>query len=732
MCVFDSASLQVLEVNEAALAEYGYSRNEVLGLSLADFCLAEDVPALRADIESARTGARAGSVWRQRRKDGTLLLAEVRIEEIRFGTRPAQLMLAQQHLDASPLPPSERPDEYPFLQAILDEMPAAVFVQDLQGRFTLVNRAWERSTGVPRVGAVTRTVYDIFPRDVADRLRRADRAVLETGVPTESEIALPTAQGERVYLTQLFPRRVADGRIAGIVGLAIDITERKRADEHEARLSRVVEQAAESIVITDSAGIITYVNPAFEKVSGYSSEDAIGQSPRLLKSGHQDAAFYRRMWEALARGEVWKGLLVNRRKDGTLFQEEASIGPVRDSSGHTVSYVAVKRDITNEMSLERELLQARKMEAVGRLAGGVAHDFNNLLGVITGYGELTQRGLEDDSPLKPKVDQILKAAERAAGLTRQLLAFSRKQVLLPRVVDLNALVADLEKLLRRLIGEDVQLETVLDPELGSVKVDVGQIEQVVMNLVVNARDAMPDGGRVTIETHNADLDPEYATRHVASEVGPYVLLAVSDTGAGMDAETQAHLFEPFFTTKELGRGTGLGLSTVYGIVKQSGGYIWCYSELGVGTTFKIYLPRVEGEAPPSRVQTRPPLKRGSETILLIEDDAALRELLCESLGSGGYTVLVAEGGAQALQLAEEYSGSIHLIVTDVIMPGVTGRQVAERIKAARSELEILFISGYTDDAIARHGVLESGVQFLSKPFTPDDLLRKVREVLDAH
>jgi two-component system, cell cycle sensor histidine kinase and response regulator CckA len=361
----------------------------------------------------------------------------------------------------------------------------------------------------------------------------------------------------------------------------------------------------------------------------------------------------------------------------------------------------------------------------------VAHDFNNLLGVITGYAEITQRKLGKNDPVQGKVDQILKAADRASGLTRQLLAFSRQQVLQPKILDLNLLVSDMEKMLRRLLGEDLQLQTSLDPGLGSVKADPGQMEQVLMNLAVNARDAMPSGGHLTIETSNVDLGADDVARRPPTRAGSYVLLAVTDTGMGMDAETQSHLFEPFFTTKEVGRGTGLGLSTVYGIVKQSDGYIWCYSEVGVGTTFKVYLPRVDEEVAPDRKPAPVRLAHGTETVLLIEDDSTLRDVICEILEGAGYTVLVADGGDKALRIADEFSGAIALIITDVIMPGLSGRQAAETIKAARSEVDILFISGYTSEAIERHGVLEAGAKFLSKPFTTDALLRKVRDVLDG-
>jgi len=730
MWVFDSETLRFLEVNRAAVATYGFSRDEFLGMTIADIRPPEDVPALDAHLKSpTAAGSLEPTLWRHLRKDGTVLTVEITAQDIAFQGRSARLVLARDVGDREQRAAAAR-DRRQFLQSILDAMPAVVFVKDREQRFTLVNTAWERFTGMARDQAVGKTAHHFFPADVADRIRRDDLATFEAGDRTEVVETLPGPRGPVAQLTSRSPLRDEEGRIQGLVGLAVDITERKRAEEEHARLSRVVEQATESIIITDPQGDIIYVNPAFESVSGYSRAEAIGRNPRILKSGHQDSAFYRRMWDTLARGDVWKGRLVNRRKDGTLFQEDATIGPVRDASGRLANYVAVKRDVTHEMGLERQLMQAQKMEAVGRLAGGVAHDFNNLLGVIAGYADIVRRKLRGDDPLKAKVEQIFKAAERAAGLTRQLLAFSRKQVLQPRIVDLNVLVSDVEKMLRRLIGEDVALATALDPGLGSVKADPGQIEQVLMNLAVNARDAMPDGGRLTIETRNVDVGPEEAARRPPTLIGSYVLLTVRDSGMGMDAETQSHLFEPFFTTKDVGKGTGLGLSTVYGIVKQSGGYIWCDSEVGAGTEFRIYLPRVDEEASPGRQPTAVRLEHGSETVLLIEDDQSLRDLLREILEGAGYTVLVADGGDRALQIADGYPTAIQLIVTDVIMPGLSGRQAAERIKSARSEVEILFISGYTSEAIAKHGVLEAGTHFLNKPFTAEELLRKVRDVLD--
>jgi len=386
---------------------------------------------------------------------------------------------------------------------------------------------------------------------------------------------------------------------------------------------------------------------------------------------------------------------------------------------------------TERRSLERQLLQSQKMEAVGRLAGGIAHDFNNVLTAIFGYVGLLLDGLPTLSPLRPDLEEIRTAAERAAGLTRQLLAFSRKQVLQMRVLDLNELMADLDKLLRRLLGEDIDVVTTLDAALGAVRADSGQLEQVVVNLAVNARDAMPSGGRLTLETRNAELDETYAREHQPVRPGRYVMFALSDTGTGMSPETMSHMFEPFFTTKEAGKGTGLGLATVYGIVKQSGGYVWCYSELGHGTTFKVYLPRVDEPVDrlPVRVAARP--TRGSETVLIVEDEAALRALTRRVLEKHGYTVLDASDADAAAALAREHAGPIHLLLADVVLPGGSGRALADALLVQRAALKVLFMSGYTEDAIVHRGVLARDTPFIGKPFAAETLAAKVREVLDT-
>ncbi len=526
--------------------------------------------------------------------------------------------------------------------------------------------------------------------------------------------------------------RDAEGRPKYFISVIEDIEPRRRAEAERTRLAEIVEQASEGVIMTDVDGNITYVNPAFERISGYSRTEVEGQNPRFLKSGRQDAKFYTELWRTITSGGVWSGHFINRRKDGRLFEEEGSIFPVRDHAGQIVSYVAIKRDVTEEVRLNEQLLQAQKMESVGRLAGGIAHDFNNLLTAILGYAELAAGRLKPEDPSLLDLSEIDKAAQRAADLTRQLLAFSRKQVLELRVIDLNRVVSNTHKLLRRLIGEDVELVLSLKERLGSVKADTGQIEQVLLNLAVNSRDAMPKGGKLTIETSEIELDESYSTFHFDVPPGPYVVLAVSDTGTGMDAKTLSHVFEPFFTTKEAGKGTGLGLSTVYGVVKQSGGHVTAYSEPGVGTTFKIYLPRVEDAPETDRTSSAPAaLAGGTQTILVVEDEEAIRRLTCRVLEAQGYTVLSAASGGEALLLLEKHAREIHLLITDVVMPAVSGRELARSAAALRPLMKVLFMSGYTDNVIVHHGVLDAGTAFLQKPFTPRSLAQKVREVLDA-
>jgi two-component system, cell cycle sensor histidine kinase and response regulator CckA len=506
---------------------------------------------------------------------------------------------------------------------------------------------------------------------------------------------------------------------------------RKKNEAELERLKAAIEQAGEMVVITDPAGTIQYVNPAFEAVTGYTRDEVFGQTPRILKSGRQDEEFYRRLWETIASGRTWEGRMVNKRKDGALYTEVATISPVCDAEGWIVNYVAVKRDISEHLHLEAQLRQAQKMESVGRLAGGVAHDYNNMLGVILGYTELALDKVDPSDPLHADLEEIRKAGRRSAEITRQLLAFARKQTISPEVLDLNGTVDSMLKMLRRLIGEDIDLAWMPRAGLWPVKMDPAQIDQILVNLCVNARDAIGGVGRITIETDRVTFNGNYCVDHAEFLPGEFVLLAVSDNGCGMDKETQEHLFEPFFTTKELGKGTGLGLATVYGIVKQNDGFINVYSEPGQGTTFKIYLPRHGDRIDEIPVESLEefPLGRG-ETLLLVEDEPAMLKMGKMMLERLGYEVLTAVGGSAALRLAEEHAGKIDLLMTDVVMPEMNGRDLAERLQGHYPKVKRLFMSGYTADVIAHRGVLPEGEHFIQKPFSLEELARKVREALD--
>ena len=524
----------------------------------------------------------------------------------------------------------------------------------------------------------------------------------------------------------------AEGTLIGVVGSARDITERKRVEAEREQLVLAIEQTSETIIITDTEGGILYVNPAFERLTGYTAQEVQGKKPSILKSGEHDEDFYRTMWETLRRGEAWSGRVVNRRKNGTFFTEEAVISPVRNTAGQTVSYVAVKRDVTSEIRLEEQLRQAQKMESVGRLAGGVAHDFNNMLGVILGRAELALARVNPSDPLHADLEDIRQAGERSADLTRQLLAFARKQTVTPKVLDLNATVADMLKMVQRLLGEDIELVWQPEADVWPVKIDPSQVDQILANLCVNARDAIEGVGRIVISTGNCSVAGRSHAGYLDLEAGDYVRLVVSDNGCGIAREMLPHIFEPFFTTKGAGKGTGLGLATIYGVIQQNNGSIDVRSEPGQGTIFTLYLPRHLAKAEQAAASDSPQSAAiGHETILLVEDEPLILQMTTDMLELQGYVVRAAETPGKAIRLAQENPGRIDLLMTDVVMPEMNGRDLARSLLVLYPDLKRLFMSGYTADVIAHHGVLNEGVHFIQKPFLMKELAAKVREALDA-
>ena len=485
-----------------------------------------------------------------------------------------------------------------------------------------------------------------------------------------------------------------------------------------------------AIIIVDREARVLQWNPAAEGIFGWSEAETLGKLIPIVPPEEREA--FEHTLESDWRGEPLSDLRARRlRKGGALVDVSLWTAPLRDRQGQIVASLQLFADITERIRLEDQFRQAQKMEAIGRLAGGVAHDFNNILTVIGGFCNVALEGVQPDDPVVGDLVEIRKASDRAASLTRQLLAFSRRQILSPKVLELNTLIHDMEKMVGRILGEDVELILALSEQLGPIEADPGQIEQVLLNLAVNARDAMPNGGRLIIETKETTLDSPLLGLQLDAKQGNYIVLAVSDTGIGMDENTKSHIFEPFFTTKSEGKGTGLGLATIYGIVKQSRGNIAVYSEPGQGTVFKLYFPRYEkGGAATKSQPIKPKLVGGSETVLLAEDEETLRGLAERVLTKSGYRVLTARDGAEAIKLLETHAGPIHMLVTDVVMPKAGGRQVAEQTIRRFPDAKVLYMSGYTDDAIVLNGVLDAEVEFLQKPFSPDALVAKVRQVLD--
>jgi two-component system, cell cycle sensor histidine kinase and response regulator CckA len=612
-----------------------------------------------------------------------------------------------------------------------------IAVVDMEGRRVYNSLSYQKVLGYSAEELRNSASMEQVHPDDRESVKQAAEEARRTGIGRPLEYRIRHKDGSlRVLESTASVVRNSEGEPEKLVIVNRDVSDRKRAAEalrrSEASFRSVVEDAPYGIYRASLSGQLLLVNSTLEKMLGYDSQNELLKA-NLATDIYRDPCEHHRLSELFPQDQGFKDMEVEwKRKDGTFITVRCSGRPVRDETG-ALSYLEVfAEDITERRVLERQLRMAQKMEAIGRLSGGIAHDFNNLLGVIIGYSQVMKRSLGPSHSSYEHAEEIEKASQRAVSLTRQLLAFSRQQVLEPAILSLNALVSDMEKMLPRLIGEDIELSLHLDPALGQVKADQSQLEQVLMNLAVNARDAMPGNGKLTIRTANVELDAAYTRQHPGSKPGLYVMLAVTDTGIGMDPETQAHIFEPFFTTKERDKGTGLGLATVYGVVKQSGGYIAVDSEPGKGASFSVFLPRVEQTVVATEVSSPQMLSlRGTETILLVEDAEPLRKLAHMFLKDNGYRVLTAGDGEEALQVAKQHAAPIQLLLTDVVMPGINGRVLAERLGPWQPGMKVLYMSGYTDSFIAGHGVLEEGIHLLHKPFTEEALARKVREVLET-
>ncbi|MGA7796021.1 MAG: PAS domain S-box protein [Candidatus Acidiferrales bacterium] len=856
--VFDVESLRFLAINEAALRQYGYSRDEFLALTIRDIRPTEDISALLDNVTQLRTGLEKGGRWRHRRKDGSLIEVEIISHDLEWAGRRARMVFAMDITERTRTEERLSRGEESYRQ-LVEESPDAMLVHR-QGTIIFANSACAKLFGAASANellgrqhldtvhpddrevvkqriqefahdlesvrrheiqflrldgkgiyaeTVARSVIyngepsvQVMFRDISERLeaekklrrREADLAAAQriahlgsyemdlsnldefdknplrwsdenfrifgyepgqiavsgstflsavhpedkiriqeelmrgiregNSVSLEYRISQPNGAVRFIHSHTNVVRDEKTNCLLRLVGTAQDVTERKKAEERFFKAFNVNPEPMTIATLSD--GRYIDVNESFLRVTGHEREEIIGRTSLEVKfwnSPEDRAKFVEILMEQGAVRDLEITFLTKSGEERTALDS----ADVVEFDGEKC-VIAICKDITERKTLEKQLRQAQKMEAIGQLSGGIAHDFNNLLSVIIGYSEVMEARLPPDDPLQKMCEQVKKAGQSAASLTRQLLAFSRQQVFELKILDLNAIVRNVEKMLRRLIGEDIDFSTSLKPALASIKADQGQIEQVLVNLVVNARDAMPNGGRLRIETANVDLDDDYARRHPPQRAGSYVLLTVSDTGVGMDAETQAHIFDPFFTTKEIGKGTGLGLSTVYGVVRQSDGHIWVYSELGHGTTFKIYLPLI-GQPPHLEKSTQDlaDTLRGTETILLVEDAEALRELTRSLLAENGYTVLEAGDAENAIEIARKYNGPIHLLLTDMVMPGMNGRMLADKFASIRPEMRVVFMSGYT--GFTHSGLIDSDLILLPKPFTKDILLRKLHEIL---
>jgi PAS domain S-box-containing protein len=717
----------IVDGNHRMCVMLGMDRSDFVGKHISDLPFAAASTATTFFcFDQLRQGEIVVSERTLERPDGTEMFIEMRAKMMPDGSCQS---ICRDVTQRRQMEQALRESEEKFALAF-DASPDAVNINRLEdGLYVAINKGFANLTGYTLQDVAGKSTLDIDVwTDLADRQRMIDD-LHACGYCENLEAVFRKKDGS-LATGLLSARTLLLDNVPHIISITRDVTRKRQAEANLERLKVAIEQAGEVVVVTDPDGAIQYANPAFVRVTGYAVDEVIRQNPRILKSGEHDEAFYETLWQTITGGRTWTGRMVNKKKDGTLYTEEATISPVFDGQGAIVNFVAIKRDITAQLKLEAQYLQAQKMESVGRLTGGVAHDFNNILAVIIGYAEMALDKMDPDHPVHADLGRIHEAAMRSADIVHQLLAFSRKQPIAPKILDLNSTVEGMLKMLRRLIGESVELRWAPQSGLPLIKMDPTQLDQILANLCVNARDAIDNAGAVTIATGHVCLDADFCANHPGLEPGAHVLLSVADNGCGMEPELIDNIFEPFFTTKGL-LGTGLGLSTVYGIVQQNKGVVVAESQPGRGATFRVYLPaQARGVAWSKEAQSEPTLPGRGETILVVEDDPGILELSRTMLTNLGYLALTATSPNEALLREEQFAGRIDLLMTDVIMPGMNGKDLAHRLASRRPEMKLLYMSGYTADVIAHHGVLDEPINFLRKPFFTNELAQKLRETLD--
>jgi two-component system cell cycle sensor histidine kinase/response regulator CckA len=735
--VLDPETGRFLDVNDKACADLGYSREECLSLNVFDIDPSID-PSLYTEAFMGELREK-GSSTEERfhlRKDGTTFPVELNLSFVQLD-RGYIVTVSRDITERKRAEEAIRESEKKY-RTILESIEEGYYEVDIKGNFTFFNDSMCRISGYTRDELMGMNNRDFLTPETAKNIYITFNKVYQTGKPTTivgHELIRKDGSKISIAASASLIKDSEDNPV-GFRGIIRDVTEEKRIQaeliQTKSFLQNIFDSSANGIATTDLHGSIIYMSPRVKDILGYDQEELVGKKIySVYSNGKEDA---KEIMKALTdKGELRSHEITLIRKDGSPVDTNVSASLLKNEKAETIGTLGIFSDITEQKRLEAQLQQAQKMEAIGTLAGGVAHDFNNILTTIIGNAQLMLMTVDENESLRTEIEEIKTAGERAAALTSQLLAFSRKQIVQPKILDLNRLLAGIEKMLARLIGENIEILMVSQPVLWQVEIDPNQMEQAIINLAVNAKDAMPNGGKLTIETANIHLSKEYFAECgiIETQPGPYVMVAVSDTGIGMDEEIRKHIFEPFYSTKEKGKGTGLGLSTVYGIVKQNRGFVWVYSEPGHGSTFKIYLPRMKEDVKPEKNE-QPPVDNlvGTETVLIIEDDAPLRDFAKKALRQYGYRVLAAKSGEAALRISKEYEGPIDLVVTDVVMPTMNGKETIERLQPYHPQMKVIYMSGYTDNAIVHLGVLEPGLNFLEKPFSSEGLARKVREVLD--
>ncbi len=732
--IHDIDTAEILTVNDTMCKMYGFEQDEIKNITLKD--ISSGVPPYTLEeagilLKKALSEEVSVFEWQAKHKSGKIFWIEVNMKKVHIAGIDRIVVVARDITERKISEKALLESENKY-RSLLNQLPVGIYRRQFQedGRMILANPAVYKMFGYDTFEEFARNPLPNFYLDPS-KFKEFNKLLIEQGKVDNFDLPLKKKDGTPLYC-KIWATLVKGPTINYVDGILVDISAQKKALEENTRLARAIEQASEVVIITDIEGTMQYVNPAFEKTSGFSRKEAIGQNPRILKSGEHEPEYYEALWNTILSGKIWKSQVINKKKDGTLYTEEVEISPIRDEDGNITNFVSVNHDITRELELEGQIRQSQKMEAIGQLAGGVAHDFNNMLQVIAGYTELTQDILGEGNPARKTLDHVAKASERATALVRQLLAFSRRETLQLKQIDLNDLTSGLLKMIRRIIGEHIELSFHPGADLQILQADPGQVEQILLNLCVNARDAMPEGGKLSIETENMQLSKEYCQIHAEAQEGNYVAINVSDTGKGIPKDIRDRIFEPFFTTKAVGEGTGLGLSTVYAITKRHGGFINLYSEEGMGTVFKIYLPANKDQNSTIEAEKQrqyKELKGAGETILLAEDDEQVRELAELILEQAGYNIITAVDGENAIEKFSKYNKDLDLVILDVVMPKKSGRMVHDHIRKTHPDLPIVFASGYSHDMLDTGHLPEEGYRLVRKPFDQSGLLIAIQEAM---